>query len=64
MVEDSLVVKDIRRIRRAISEQFDHDINKYIDYLQGKGDASGQPNVIKLPSEWPPKNEKSTGNKD
>lgn len=64
MVEDSPVVKDIRRIRHAISEQFDHDINKYIDYLQGKSEASGRAKVTKPPSESLPEKAKSTCNKD
>ena len=34
MIKDSPIVEDIRRIRNKISEKFDHDIDRYIDYLQ------------------------------
>ena len=34
MIRDSLIVEDIRRVRRAISERFAHDVDEYIDYLQ------------------------------
>ena len=34
MIKDSPIVEDIRRIRKKISEEFDHDIGRYIAYLQ------------------------------
>ena len=36
MIKDSPIVEDIRRIRNKISEKFDHDIDRYIAYLQGE----------------------------
>ena len=64
MVEDSPVVKDIRRIRCAISEKFDHDVDKYIEYLKRRSEASGRAKVTKPPSESLPEKAKSTCNKD
>ncbi|GEM_PF-1133142 len=40
MIEDSPVVNDIRQIRRAISKRFDHDPDRYIDYLRSMERAS------------------------
>lgn len=34
MIKDSPIVEDTRRVRRMISEKFDHDIGRYITYLQ------------------------------
>ena len=34
IIKDSPIVEDTRRVRRMISEEFDHDIRCYIDYLQ------------------------------
>lgn len=34
MIEDANIVEDIRRIRHKISAEFEHDIDRYIDYLQ------------------------------
>ena len=45
MIKDSLIVEDIRRIRSALSEQFDHDVDKYIDYLQSK--RSDQADIVR-----------------
>ena len=39
MIKDSLIVEDIRRIRKKISEEFDHDIGRYIAYLQSEAAA-------------------------
>ena len=39
MIKDSPIVEDIRRIRKKISEQFDHDIGRYIAYLQSEAAA-------------------------
>ena len=36
MIKNSPIVEDIRRIRHKISEQFDHDIDRYIAYLQSE----------------------------
>ncbi len=36
MIKDSPIVEDIRRIRKKISEEFDHDIGRYIAYLQSE----------------------------
>ena len=39
MIKDSPIVEDIRRIRNKISEKFDHDIDRYIAYLQSEAAA-------------------------
>ena len=39
MIKDSPIVEDIRRIRNKISEKFDHDIERYIAYLQNEAAA-------------------------
>ena len=39
MIKDSPIVEYIRRIRNKISEKFDHDIDRYIAYLQSKAAA-------------------------
>ena len=39
MIKDSPIVEDIRRIRKKISEEFDHDIGRYIAYLQSEAAA-------------------------
>ena len=39
MIKDSPIVEDIRRIRNKISEKFDHDIDRYIAYLQNEASA-------------------------
>ena len=36
MIKDSAIVEDTRRVRRMISEKFDHDIGRYIAYLQSE----------------------------
>lgn len=36
MIKNSPIVEDIRRIRNKISEKFDHDIDRYIAYLQSE----------------------------
>ena len=33
MIEDAPIVNDIRRVREFISQQFEHDIDRYLDYL-------------------------------
>ena len=39
MIKDSPIVEDIRRIRNKISEKFDHDVDRYIAYLQSEAAA-------------------------
>ena len=41
MIKDSPIVEDTRRVRRMISEKFNHDIDRYIAYLQSE-EASRQ----------------------
>ena len=36
MIKDSPIVEDTRRVRRMISEKFDHDIGRYIAHLQSE----------------------------
>lgn len=36
MIEESLIVNDIRKIRHSISEQYDNNPDLYIDYLLSK----------------------------
>ena len=63
MIKDSLIVEDIRRVRRAISERFAHDVNGYIDYLQKKRESSDHADIVAPPSEPPPNTEKATRHK-
>ncbi|OQX26274.1 MAG: hypothetical protein BWK80_11320 [Desulfobacteraceae bacterium IS3] len=42
MIEESLIVKDTRKIRYSISERFDHNTDLYIDYL-----LSQKPETVK-----------------
>ncbi len=58
MIKDSLIVEDIRRVRRAISERFAHDVDGYIDYLQKRRESSDQVDIVEPPLEPPP----NTGN--
>ena len=50
MIKNSPIVEDIRRIRNKISKKFDHDIDRYIAYLQSEAasrqaqKAAQQPN--------------------
>ena len=63
MIRDSLMVEDIRRVRRAISERFAHDVDEYIDYLQKKRESSDQGDIVEPPSEPPPNTGKVTRHK-
>ncbi len=36
MIKNSPIVEDIRRIRNKISKKFNHDIDRYIAYLQSE----------------------------
>ena len=44
MIEDTPIIRDIRKIRKSISEKFGNDPNRYIDHLVSspKGSA-GEP---------------------
>ena len=63
MIEDSLIVEDIRRVRRAISERFAHDVDRYVDYLQKKRESLDEADIVKSPSELPPNTGKVTRHK-
>jgi len=39
MIKNSPIVNDTRKVRKAISEKFDNDIDKYINYLLLKQSA-------------------------
>ncbi|MDM8550198.1 hypothetical protein QUF72_08980 [Desulfobacterales bacterium HSG2] len=53
MIEEAPIVKDIRRVRRAISEQFGNDPDKYIDYLLSqKTDTVPKRNAQICTSDW------------
>ncbi len=44
MIKDSPIVEEIRRIRCALSAQFDRDVDKFMDYVtQG---TSGQADLV------------------
>ena len=48
MIDDSQIVKETRRIRCSISEKFDNDPDRYIDYLlsqEDKDKAQTRPNA-------------------
>lgn len=49
MIKDSPTVEDIRRIRSALSEQFDHGVDKYIFYLQSKSEISNREDNVEPP---------------
>jgi len=38
MIEDAPIVKDTRKVRCSISEKFDNDPDRYIDYLLSQKD--------------------------
>ena len=63
MIKDSLIVEDIRRVRRTISERFAHDVERYIDYLQKKRESSDQTDIVEPPSESMPNTGKVTRHK-
>ena len=48
MIKDSPIVEDIRRIRNKISEKFDHDIDRYIAYLQNEAALRQAKKAIQL----------------
>jgi len=48
MIKDSPIVEDIRRIRNKISEKFDHDIDRYIAYLQSETASRQAKKAIQL----------------
>jgi hypothetical protein len=45
MIEDAPIVNDTRRVRELISQHFEHDIDRYLDYLC----AQTQDVVLKIP---------------
>ena len=53
MIKNSPIVEDTRRVRRQISAKFDHDINRYITYLQNESirreNMRSAVNLIKTP---------------
>ena len=63
MIKNSLIVEDIRRVRRTISERFAHDVERYIDFLQQKRGSSDQVDIVEQPSEPPPNTGKVTRHK-
>ena len=63
MIKDSLIVEDSRRVRRAISKRFAHDVDGYIDYLQKKRGSSDQADIVEPPSEPSPNTGKVTRDK-
>ena len=57
MVDDAQIVKETRRVRCSISEKFDNDPDRYIDYLLSQEDK----NKAKFrPSVEPTKSDQST----
>ena len=46
MIKNSPIVEDTRRIRKKISEKFDHDIGRYIAYLQSEAAARQEKKVV------------------
>ena len=64
MIKDPPIVEDIRRIRCALSEQFGHDVEKYIDYLQRKYEPSGQVDMVEPPPESSPDTTKGNQHED
>ena len=54
MIKDSPTVEDIRRIRSALSEQFDHDVDKCIFYLQSKSELSNREDNVEPPPDSSP----------
>ena len=46
MIKDSPIVEDTRRVRRMISEKFDHDIGRYIAYLQSEAASRQAKKVV------------------
>ena len=50
MIKDSPIVEGIRRIRKKISEKFDHDIDRYIAYLQSEAASRQAKKAAQQPS--------------
>jgi hypothetical protein len=63
MIKDSPIVEDTRRIRSMISERFDHDIGRYIAYLQ-KEATSRQARKVAQGSDHSENRIVDTGNSD
>ena len=53
MIKNSPIVEETRRVRRQISTKFNHDISRYIAYLQSEADrrtkTSSTINSVKTP---------------
>ena len=47
MAEDAPIVEDTRRVRRLISGQFGHDLDKYIAYLLKKKATPGSERAVR-----------------
>ncbi len=45
MIEPSMIVKDTRKIRSAISKSFKNDSDKYIDYIIKKRTSKADNNL-------------------
>ena len=50
MIKNSPIVEDIRRIRNKISEKFDHDIDRYIAYLQREAASRQAKKAVQQPN--------------
>ena len=50
MIKNSPIVEDIRRIRNKISKKFDHDIDRYIAYLQSEAASRQAKKAVQEPS--------------
>lgn len=54
MIKNSPIVEDTRRVRHQISAKFNHDISRYIAYLQSEADrrtkTSSTINSVKTPT--------------
>jgi hypothetical protein len=51
------IVNDVREVRRQIEEEFDHDVNKYLDHVYEAQKTHGNRLVHRQPK--PPKRRKS-----
>lgn len=49
MIKNSPIVEDTRRVRHMISEKFDHDIRRYIDYLQREAASRQEKKSVQRP---------------
>ena len=49
MIKNSPIVEDIRRIRNKISKKFNHDIDRYIAYLQSEAASRQAKKAVQCP---------------